>query len=229
MSFFGFFGSPPPPRPNRSFSYKRPTESSTSFRPASLSPLVDAILRQDIKGVKITAPRSDVNLKDAEGWAPIHLAVYTLNPDILSILIENGADVNATTKTGITPLHLVVTNGDPPRDNCTKDRVIIAQLLLDNGADIYAKTIKRPHSFKKDMIIPSVSIMESIEALKSDPSLASDCRALIDFMEDYYTTKSGFHPSTLMNAKVKTNGGRRTHKRRKTKKTKKTKKTNRRR
>jgi len=227
MSFFSsFFRPPPPPRPNSSFSYKQPTESATSFRPAQLSPLVDSILRQDIKGVKINAPISDVNLKDAEGWAPIHLAIYTLNPDILSILIENGVDVNATTKTGITPLHLVVTNGDSPRDNCKKDRVIIAQLLLDNGADIHARTIERPHPFKKGMIIPSVSIMESIEALESDPS----CTALIDFMRVYYTTKSGFHPNDLsVSAKVKTNGGRRTHKRRKTKKTKKTKKTNRRR
>jgi len=223
MSFFGLFGSPPPPPPPSSFSYKQPTESSTSFKPAPLSPLVDSILRQDIKAVKINAPRSDVNLKDAEGWAPIHLAVYTLNPDILSILIENGADVNATTKMGITPLHLVVTKGDPPRDNCKKNRVIIAQLLLDNGADIHARTIQRPHSFKKGMIIPSVSIMESIEALESDPSLVSDCRALIDFMRVYYTTKSGFHPSvSTTNAKVKTNGGRRTHKRRKNKKSKKT-------
>lgn len=62
--------------------------------------------------------------------APIHSACAISNFDIVALLINHGADVNAKQMQGVTPLHSAAHNGQPK----------IIKLLIDNGADINAKT-----------------------------------------------------------------------------------------
>jgi ankyrin repeat protein len=71
------------------------------------------------KGAKI-----DVRNKHSE--TPLHTALRLINPKVAKVLIENGADVNATTSNGLTPLHLA---GDRE----------VAELLLARGAKIDVK------------------------------------------------------------------------------------------
>jgi len=47
---------------------------------------------------------------DIESWAPIHYAVSNGKDDLVSFLVKNGADVNAKTKGGLTPLSLAQSN-----------------------------------------------------------------------------------------------------------------------
>ena len=75
--------------------------------------------------------REDVNLRDFSGRTPLHLATSAGNGDAASVLIQYGADVNAVTNEGNTPLH------------CARNSTIY-QLLKDKGADC---NIQNKHGF----------------------------------------------------------------------------------
>ena len=84
-----------------------------------------------------------VNAKNAAGKTPLYLAsegpVYDGNanmalsldplPDVVRLLLKHGADVNARTNYGSTPLHAAAAKG----------RVEVVQVLLEHGAIVGAK------------------------------------------------------------------------------------------
>ena len=63
------------------------------------------------------------------GWPALYWAIYKENPEIVAILLEKGADVNAKTNNGWTALY------SASRGGYTE----IASMLLEKGADINAK------------------------------------------------------------------------------------------
>jgi tetratricopeptide (TPR) repeat protein len=76
----------------------------------------------------------DVNVRDQEfGWTPLHFAVGFTNINVARYLIERGANVNAKSNEGMTPLHLVA----PVM--AVGGKLEYAMLLIENGADISAK------------------------------------------------------------------------------------------
>ena len=77
----------------------------------------------------LIANGAEVNVKNEEGWTPLHLAVVDNAAEIAKILIVNGAEVNAKTEEGWTPLHAA----------STYDAADVAKLLIDNGTDVNAK------------------------------------------------------------------------------------------
>ncbi|MCD4783719.1 MAG: ankyrin repeat domain-containing protein [Candidatus Eremiobacteraeota bacterium] len=72
-----------------------------------------------------------VHAKDKDGWTPLYVAISWGEIEMVKLLIDNGADVNAKNK-GITPLHGAAIGGKT-------DSVM---LLIDNGADVNAKDKK---------------------------------------------------------------------------------------
>lgn len=64
------------------------------------------------------------------GNAPLHVAVYMQRYAVAQLLLDNGANVNATDNAGWTPLHLAAYNGYTD----------LAQLLLSRGADPNLRT-----------------------------------------------------------------------------------------
>lgn len=58
------------------------------------------------------------------GGRPLHAAVYQRRDDVVRLLLDRGADVNATDHAGWTPLHMAVANG----------QLELARTLLDAGA-----------------------------------------------------------------------------------------------
>lgn len=74
----------------------------------------------------------DLNLPDHEGWSPLHAAVkrsLVSDASFLWLLLENGADVSAQTKRGLTALHIAAEEDDIP----------IAWVLLEKGVKIDVK------------------------------------------------------------------------------------------
>jgi ankyrin repeat protein len=67
------------------------------------------------------------------GRTPAHLAAEQSKPDVLSVLAEGGADMNAKeTNEGLTPLHTAI----------HWERVSVAKTLMELGADPMAKDAK---------------------------------------------------------------------------------------
>lgn len=53
---------------------------------------------------------ADIRAKTVDGWEPLHCACKWDSVEAVSLLIQNGADINALTKGNITPLHLAASN-----------------------------------------------------------------------------------------------------------------------
>jgi len=86
-----------------------------------------AVKAQSIPLLKMLLHKDpDVNSPEEEGVGgscPIHTAVRLGNTDIVRLLLENGANVNAKDHIGFTPLHIAVKEDLPQ----------VAKLLLDQG------------------------------------------------------------------------------------------------
>ena len=62
------------------------------------------------------------------GATPLHAATLNPNASVAKLLLDAGADIDASLSTGLTPLHLTATHGNSD----------VAVLLLQRGADIEA-------------------------------------------------------------------------------------------
>ncbi|CAG0891921.1 unnamed protein product [Cyprideis torosa] len=92
-----------------------------------------AVVDGDIKAVQkcLTKKSVDVNVRDTGGYTPLHYSVVKdQNIDITRLLLENGADVNAATRSGgATPLHRAV----------LKSQLQTVKLLMEHDADAKAR------------------------------------------------------------------------------------------
>ncbi|MEO7106432.1 MAG: ankyrin repeat domain-containing protein [Rhodoferax sp.] len=94
------------------------------------SPLMIAALKGDLEICKqLIARDADVN---KPGWTPLHYAATGGHLDILRLLLDNNAYIDAASPNGSTPLMMAARYG-------TIDSV---QLLLDAGADPTLKNIQ---------------------------------------------------------------------------------------
>ncbi|CAH2790726.1 MAG: FOG: Ankyrin repeat [uncultured Paraburkholderia sp.] len=103
-----------------------------------------ASLNGDLNFVnQLIAKDAEVNKK---GWAPLHYAAANGHDDIVKVLLDHSAYVDAGSPNGTTPLMMAARGG----------HVSTVKLLLDNGADLtvknqigmtaldFAKTYKEP-------------------------------------------------------------------------------------
>ncbi len=89
-------------------------------------------VEKSLKGLR------DVNIRDKQGNTLLHFAAREIEYGVAKLLIEWGADVNATNKWGFTPLHSVRRPVfEAPRT--AEPAIKIIRFLLDNGTDINAK------------------------------------------------------------------------------------------
>lgn len=94
--------------------------------------LNDAIVRQDIDGVR-QAIQDGADLSKRSGGAPpLHLATMIGSADIARLLIDGGADLDGRDAIGRAALHYAAL-GTPEAD------AEMVQLLIDAGADVNAK------------------------------------------------------------------------------------------
>ncbi len=91
-------------------------------------PLHDAINNGDVKDLgKLFKKkrRIDIDLKDQEGFTPLHRAAQLGITEAVELLVSHGANVNAKNKSNMTPLYYAVQSGN---FEC-------ASFLIENGAD----------------------------------------------------------------------------------------------
>jgi ankyrin repeat protein len=95
------------------------------------TPLMVAAYNGDLEMVKLLLGKgAKVNTSPDEGVAAIDEAISQNHPDVVKLLLENGADPNHHVL-GARPLHHAAYYGYPQ----------IVSLLIDHGADINAKSI----------------------------------------------------------------------------------------
>ena len=95
--------------------------------------LISAIQKGDITSVtKLIKTQSDLlnSALDAYGNAALYFAIEARKTDIITLLVENGAPVNATYKDGETPLHIAIQYGN----------MKAIALFVDKGAEINTPT-----------------------------------------------------------------------------------------
>lgn len=74
-----------------------------AFSVFAASPLENAVRRGDLAAVKqAIAEGGDVNAPGTAGLLPLMWAAYVNQPEIVQELIDNGADINAKNKNGLT-------------------------------------------------------------------------------------------------------------------------------
>jgi len=73
-----------------------------------------------------------VNATDNFGWTPLHFACHRGIKDVVEYLLSAGADLEAVTVNGATPLIRAIETSNPA----------VVQLLLDNGAKLTVENRK---------------------------------------------------------------------------------------
>jgi hypothetical protein len=87
---------------------------------------------------------NNVNVRGYENTTPIHWSSSWGHYNIVTMLIENGADVNSKDKFSRTPLHMAATT----------DKIHVVKLLIENGADINAQDHngRTPLAYARDKV-----------------------------------------------------------------------------
>ena len=107
---------------------KMALKRSSSVPNRILLPLHEAVKNNDVKEIaKLFKKkrRIDIDMKDEEGFSPLHRAAQMGNTEAVQVLLSHGANVNLTSKTNMKPLYYAVQSGN---FEC-------ASLLIENGAD----------------------------------------------------------------------------------------------
>lgn len=76
----------------------------------------------------------DTDIHDADGWTALHHAARYNDVEVITLLLEADADVNAASPEGVTPIMLAMLN--PAK---RKDAIQLVELFTEYGADINAK------------------------------------------------------------------------------------------
>ena len=130
---------------------------------------------------------------DPRGLSALHLAVASRHYDLAALLLEKGANPNATGP-GWTALHHLTwvrkpgmgTNGPPPRGSGTMDSLELVRRLAKAGADLNARVTKKPSAgttalnfvggtaFFLAARTADVEMMRLLADLGADPKLANE-------------------------------------------------------
>ena len=118
--------------PNSEFKYKNPNGHMITFTPA-----LQTIFTNNIAMLKLLlAYGADINYKNwhKQNLGLLYQALTLKSFEMVEFLVKNGIDLKKCTDTsGKTPLHHAIENGN---------NLKVIKLLLDNGADLRATTLK---------------------------------------------------------------------------------------
>ncbi|MDB5969729.1 MAG: ankyrin repeat protein [Hydrocarboniphaga sp.] len=126
------------------------------------TPLIAAVSQNQVACVKqLIARGADVNLADHAGWSPlIHAAYFGSGEELLSLLVDHGANVNAQNNRGLTALYLASAAGHEPQ----------VQLLLAHGAN---PAIASASGYTPVRVAQLRGLSKIVELLEAKPATAT--------------------------------------------------------
>lgn len=110
---------------------------------------------------------SPVDLPDANGFTPLHLAVQLNDYECIMVLLNIGVNINAATLSGFTPLYLSIATRSKQAE----------QLLLENGARMFVEsswanpgfTILDQSQRRKTKKLPPLGVLQQVDAYLGVP------------------------------------------------------------
>jgi hypothetical protein len=113
---------------------------------------------------KLLKEGADVNVRDEQGWTPLHHAAMRGAASVVLLLLEKGADVNARASDGATPLHMAAAYSNPN----------VVDLLISKGADVNAKDNSGRTPLHYAVMNSSLSTVELLLSRKANPNAADN-------------------------------------------------------
>ena len=78
-----------------------------------MTKIFEAIRNEDVNALqRMISEKRDLNRPDEDGFTPLMVAAEGKSPEIVNLLVDNGADVNAKNKIGQTTLIIALEKGE---------------------------------------------------------------------------------------------------------------------
>ncbi|XP_060075013.1 serine/threonine-protein phosphatase 6 regulatory ankyrin repeat subunit C-like [Ylistrum balloti] len=133
-----------------------------------MTSLMYSTVRQDMGMTKMLLSRDSemVHCRDIEGKSALHMAIETGQPELVELLLNNGANVNASTDNGISPLMVLC------MDSNIENKVRLLRILIDAGADVSLRDYKCKRTALHNAVINgNFELFEILLCAGSDPNL----------------------------------------------------------
>ncbi|GAM22814.1 hypothetical protein SAMD00019534_059890, partial [Acytostelium subglobosum LB1] len=144
-------------------------DDHTGMRPIHL-----AVEKMDMALIKyLLDKKADVNVKDKQGWSPLHFAAYAGNLDVCRLLVEQGnAAVMTISKDGTLPLHYLArhTFSEAEVGKFTQ----LLSLLLSRGTPINARTIRGETAMHRAGYFGSTQVVQFLLDNKADLNVQNE-------------------------------------------------------
>ncbi len=108
--------------------YQLPMSSINSLPPLNTIDLNVACSQNNIEMVKCLINSQSINMKNYDGWTPLHYATWKNCTEIIKLLLLNGADIHSKISSGEIPLHWATMHNNTE----------ICKELINRGADVNA-------------------------------------------------------------------------------------------
>lgn len=118
---------------------------------------------------------ADINLLDAKGCNLVHRACMNKNPELLSLLLEYGPDLELATGDGQLPIQMVLMQQWGKRDIPEEKCVALIEMLVANGVDVNSQNSDDGQTVLHMCAVNNyLTVARSLLKLGADPNIA--CR-----------------------------------------------------
>ncbi|MEV2226822.1 ankyrin repeat domain-containing protein [Nocardia vinacea] len=119
----------------------------------------------DLDAVRRLLGTEDVNARDDHDWTPLHFAAQAAAPELVGLLLDTGADIDAVTDKGMPTIYwAIMSSGTDP--------IATVRLLRARGADPTKATMKSYFGPK--------SPLDTMKEIGNDPAMRAEFADLLD-------------------------------------------------